>query len=875
MRIRRIKVRNYAGIDDAEVSFPDTGITIIEGDNEVGKSSMVAAVDLILGYLDSSEAGPVKEVKTVGTDLGPEVEVDISAGSYEFTYEKRWLKDKETILTVSKPRTEQLTGREAHARVKQILDEAVDTELWNALRLDQGKSLSQASFDIAALGHALDAAAGGDVAGDREDVLVERIENEYFEYWTKVGKARGDFKSAIDDVDAATERANEARTHLDELEDSAEEVRKLEAAATGLEQTHSDANETVADLAEQLEAITKIRRLVDSSRGELERAELILGNAQQEFARRDELVEAVKQAKADVAQSADDLTKKEPARQVTMAKQEDAKRTLEEARDAAKSARSDHERARQDSEYARRLIEIAQLTERRDRIIAAQESLAAADEMLEAILIDADLLAEIEAAHLNLAAARAAAERAQPTATVKALEGVQVHVEGEPVALDAGEELEISVRGESTISIGEIAEVTIIAGDDDEVLARASSARAMYDELCGRAGVSDFTEARTQADARVQAERDRTDALKIVKQDLRDLTFEELTGKIDRITKRTADFITDRPSESPLPADLDDAQEIERAASEASTNADETLQAAEAKARAIGDELKAHDVENASLTAHLQIAESTLESARVTLSEARGVRPDDDLREAEARADKLAKKTRRAVADAEEQLREADPETIEALLSNAKAVLERSAGDLERNRGRRRELQIELAIQTEQGPARDADETASALVEAQERHRRLGSRANAVRLLHEVFSRYRDAARQRYNQPFRDRIEKLGRIVYGPTLEVHLGDDLSISQRSLEGTTLDFSQLSTGAREQLGLLARLACATLVSEDGGAPVIFDDALGWSDPSRLERMGAAISTAADECQIIILTCVPDRYAAVGKATTLSMG
>ncbi len=52
------------------------------------------------------------------------------------------------------------------------------------------------------------------------------------------------------------------------------------------------------------------------------------------------------------------------------------------------------------------------------------------------------------------------------------------------------------------------------------------------------------------------------------------------------------------------------------------------------------------------------------------------------------------------------------------------------------------------------------------------------------------------------------------------------------------------------------------------------MIFDDALGWSDPSRLERMGAAISTAADECQIIILTCVPGRYAAVGKATTVTL-
>ena len=874
MRIRRIKVRNYAGIDDAELEFPDTGITIIEGDNEVGKSSMLAAVDMILDYLDSSSASTVKDAMTVGMDLGPEVEVDITADPYVFTYRKRWLRDKETVLNVSSPSPEQLSGREAHARVREILDEAVDMELWNALRLDQGESLSYASFDVSALGHALDAAVGGDVAGDREDVLFVRIEKEYDEYWTRTGKARGDFKTAIGDRERATERADAAQKHLDELDGAAEEVRKLEAAAQGLEQTHKDAAEKVADLTQQLDAITRIRRLVDVSRGECERAELVLGKARQDRARRGELVEAVCHAETDVAQCGDDLTRKEPARQISIAKQDDVRKILEEARETAKSARVAHERARHDTEYARRLIEIAQLTERRDRIVGAQKLLTVADKALESIQIDADLLADIEAAHLDLAAATSAAERSLPTATVRALESFEVRIDGEAATLAGGEEIEVSVSGESTIKIGDVADVTIVAGDDDEVVARAAIAQEVYDDLCSQAGVGDFAAARVQADARVQAERDRADARKIVTQDLRDLTFEELTGKIDRLTVRTSDFIAGRSPDSQPPTDLDDAQEIERTASEAATKADAALQAAEAKSKEIGEEIKSHDVENASLTAHLQIAESTLDSARTTLAEARSLRSDDDLEKAESGADKLVQKARTAVEEAKLELSDADPDTIEARLSNANAVLDRSAGDLDTNKNRRTELRIELGVQTEQGPARDADEAASALVEAHERHRRLESRANAAQLLHDVFSRHRDAARQRYGQPFRDQIERLGRIVYGKGFGVGLSDDLAISQRTLDGTTLGFDQLSTGAREQLGLLARLACATLVAQDGGAPVIFDDALGWSDPARLERMGAAISTAADECQIIILTCVPGRYAAVGKATTVTM-
>ena len=71
------------------------------------------------------------------------------------------------------------------------------------------------------------------------------------------------------------------------------------------------------------------------------------------------------------------------------------------------------------------------------------------------------------------------------------------------------------------------------------------------------------------------------------------------------------------------------------------------------------------------------------------------------------------------------------------------------------------------------------------------------------------------------------------------------------------------------------MLSRLACAAIVSPDGaGAPVIIDDALGWSDPDRLERMGAAIAAAGRQCQVIILTCTPGRYAHIGNATTIRL-
>ena len=46
-------------------------------------------------------------------------------------------------------------------------------------------------------------------------------------------------------------------------------------------------------------------------------------------------------------------------------------------------------------------------------------------------------------------------------------------------------------------------------------------------------------------------------------------------------------------------------------------------------------------------------------------------------------------------------------------------------------------------------------------------------------------------------------------------------------------------------------------------------------GYTDPERLKLMGAVLARAGKECQVIILTCVPERYSHVGEATIVRLG
>ena len=122
--------------------------------------------------------------------------------------------------------------------------------------------------------------------------------------------------------------------------------------------------------------------------------------------------------------------------------------------------------------------------------------------------------------------------------------------------------------------------------------------------------------------------------------------------------------------------------------------------------------------------------------------------------------------------------------------------------------------------------------------------------------------------------PLKEKIEQLGRLVFDDSFQVDISDELQIASRTVRSVTVPFDSLSGGTKEQLSLIFRSACSMIVAQDGGTPLILDDALGYTDPERLRLMGAVLAKAAKDCQIVIFTCVPDRYGNIGEATIVSL-
>ena len=222
MKLHRLVLTNYRGITHREIEFPDRGVVVVSGANEIGKSSMIEALDLLLEAKDRSTKKEVKQVKPTHADVGAEITAEISTGPYRFIYHKRFHKQCETELTVLAPRREQLTGDEAHERVRALLDETVDLELWRAQRVLQ--AASTAAVDLSgcdALSRALDVAAGEAVQlSGAEPLLIDRIDAEYLRYFTPTGRPTGEWAAADQPAACRRRRGRACAAAVAEVDDA-------------------------------------------------------------------------------------------------------------------------------------------------------------------------------------------------------------------------------------------------------------------------------------------------------------------------------------------------------------------------------------------------------------------------------------------------------------------------------------------------------------------------------------------------------------------------------------------------------------------------------------------------------------------------------
>jgi uncharacterized protein YhaN len=869
MKLHRLVLKNYRGIDYREIDFPDHGVVVVSGANEIGKSSMVEALDLLLEFKDRSTKKEVKQVKPTHADVGSEVTAEISAGPYRFVYHKRFHKKCETQLTVLEPRREQRSGDEAHDRVQAILAETVDTELWRAQRVLQSASTAAVNLSgCDALTRALDVAAGDAAAlSGTEPLLIERIDAEFARYFTATGRPTGEWAAAAKALDAADRQVQECAAAVAEID---EKVQRHAALTTELATLSPQQQAAGARQAAAQAAADAVARLTE----QVSQAELVAAAAT-----------ATSGASATAHTERQRLRADNDSRTTTIAALEIEVHEAVEARatahdvtveaDAVVEQAAQHlTAAQQRAETARRVVddlarreEIQRLATSLAKIDTALRDREAIAQELSMIVLSDDSLREIEQA--AAAVERAEDQLALVSATVEfvAATDIELVVGDQRVSLTSGQSWSTVADGETEVEVPGVVTASIIPGASAlDIQTKHAAARQNLASVLAAGQVSDLAAAR-HADQRrreLQSSRDQLTATLIGLSG--DDDVEQLRSRLAelRALPTPGEVTTDARAAR---AELDEA-DAARVAAAADCETHRRV-AALAQRRLAEMSTQAALVQNRLATQRVELA-----AVAGRLTEQRAAIADEKLA-ATAEADALAARAAAArVAELSDQLAAAAPAAVAAELVDAVEAATALRDRHDEIARALHEISVQLTVFGTEGRQGKLDAAETLCEQARSEHDRVGRRARAVQMLREVMVRHRDTTRQRYVEPFRAELRRLGRPVFGPSFEVEVDSDLCILNRTVDGCTVPYESLSGGAKEQLGILARLAGAALVAKEDAVPILIDDALGFTDPDRLVKMAEVFDTLGERGQVIVLTCTPARYDGVTSAQRIEL-
>ena len=877
MRLLRLRLANYRGIDESEVRFGPRGLTIVEGPNEAGKTCLGEAIRLLFDYLDSSKHSEVKAIKPVTRDVGPEIELEAQSGPYVFTYFKRFNKKPETTLTVTKPKPENHTGREAHERAEEILRETIDIHLWKALCIQQGEAVQQADLSKqTSLSAALDIAAGGHRADSRAESLFDKVRGEYGRYFTERGSEKKELQEPQKAQEETETEVASLNTQIQDLEKDIVRAADLDRELERLKKQEEGLQRDVFEYTKSLDEIKGLETASETARLKLESEQKSQAAAKRDKDVRQDLIDTVSKAGKTHAEL-DESSKSSTA----LVKK--AENDLEKAKSDATKAEAGRKKAelllnlrRADTDYFNNKLHLEQLKERKDRIDRARAEAVLADELLASNSVDEDTLKTIQKAERSLITSQAKLETGAPNVLLQGLAALDFQIDGEQTTISQGEELSLSVSDRVRVTIPGSLQMEVTAGSSSSDLSRhVEEAKQKLDAACNDAGVSNADEATQSYNARREAQQSIARQKEIEKENLRDLTYEELERKARGLGKSVPAYPTARIPEPELPENLEVAKKELRSAEGDLEKANKVWEEARTEldaARKVRDGLRER---HQKVRVELDLKAEELNRSKDELARSRKITSDEDLESEHSKSTQLVHTEEENVKSAETDLRDKEPDRVKALAETAKGSLGTVEKKREAAQKENTEVRTRLKVFGEEGLHEKLHAAESHLDHMRKENAAMNRRAQAARLLYVTMKEERDKARRAYVAPLKEKIERLGRLVFNNSFEVEVTDDLSVASRAMDGSNVPFESLSGGTREQISLISRLACAMTVSKDGGATLILDDALGYTDPERLKLMGAVLARAGKECQIIILTCVPERYNNVGEATVVRLG
>lgn len=860
MRIHDLEFSHVRAVPHFSLhDLPDSGVVVISGDNETGKSTILDAIWTVLFVRHTADNKHNKPLRNTAIDAPMSIALTATIGPVRFRIAKNYFKSKKAELTLFTPRPATYTGGDAETQLESILREHLDANLLSNLFVRQGQL--DASIDaagISALTAALERSGGTtvDPATADNDLLAE-VEKEYSRYYTAGGAPREELKRAEQSFAEAQEVHHQKMADLALLESDIEAYERDCAAAEAAMAKIPAALAEVAERRTQLSLAERKQQQVESAQREVTTLELAVKVARDELGARTMLVQTLEtttkhlatltmEEKSVLERSAESATKLAAAKQA----EQDAAQLLTESDTKVQHIREQkqiaHAAGRRDE-----LAEFLSDLRSRDAAITAARSNAPGKQIPAADVRRAEEL------HTQLQVATAQRDAVAAKLRLSATEPTDIVWDEDTLSLNA-ETTERVLTDATTLKIGAVTATFVpdsahstLTSDIAELDAKLQTIYTTHgvDSVAELKEAAASHEATAQTISRLEAER----AAAVGTRDPRALEQE-----FSQLEQTLAELEIPTASAEELHEQLAVAEVAQQ---EAHTRA---LAARNALA-ALQD--TAQEVELKVLQSRIKEANQRVAEAEEKLREQRELSSDAALEKNLQAAEESLSGARQQLVDIQAEAGDVDVDLAADLLQGAESQVESLR---ETHAAKDKSAAMYLSqIKRAEGIAEEA-----MLAEAEEQRceRILASvqrRAAAAKLLRETLLRHRDEARRKYAAPFVDKLSALSKGIFGAEVSYTLDEKLQVVERIRGTEVVGVEKLSGGAQEQLALLARCAIAELVAEESGVPIFLDDALGFTDTHRLGLMNRVLTTLGRDNQVIVLTSMPDRFArVVGK-------
>jgi DNA repair exonuclease SbcCD ATPase subunit len=869
VKLSRIRIEQFKQFRQSiEIKDLEPGINLFTGPNEAGKSTIVAAIRA--AFFERHRSGSVDDLRPWGdSSASPTVELEFAVGDTHYRLTKSFLGRKRCELRIGSQR---LDSADAEDHLAELLGfryagrGASGAEHWGIpglLWIQQG-----AAHDIRdPVTHATDHLRTalneslGEITGNGGDAVLARVEALRNELLTpERGRPKGPYSEAMEQEASLTAELGKLDADIAVYRQKVDTLASLrrEHAADEAEKPWVSFREQQQAAADKLEAI---RRIEENLAAQQQRAVQVEGKVELLRAQLETFAKQEKDAETRTAEL-------ESARQ----KQAAAAMLVEEWRARHADAEKHHQAARETLRLARqedaRLSLTRELEETRLKAENTAATLVKAETVQAALLelrrqaasgIETEDLDELREQDRQIRELRIRLAAAATRLHFTLEEGRDIRIGAEPVA-GTGERLLLEATALVLPGLGTL-EIAPGGTDLSQLRRQESELADRQAALLLRLGVSSLetAEIRHRTHAQWLAE------LKTAEATLQALAPQGIESLRTEQAARQARAVEIENALRQLPP------ESEHAALPSVSTAEAGEEAARQSLAGINDSLHEAQVAAGKEQTAFETAARELANARVLLDAPdraeRVAAANRDLVEARAEQSTLAARIE-ALA---RQFAEARPEILRQDVERFRLSAEQHEKIFHERRDLLMRLEVELQAAGAQGLEERRAELARDLAQARRRLDELRRRADALDHLLSLLRDKRRALTRRLQAPLQKHLSHYLRLLF-PEACLDIDENLSpgpLRRTGPNGTEAgEFGDLSFGAREQMGIISRLAYAGLLREAGRPTlIILDDALVHSDEERLAQMKRVLFDAAKRHQILLFTCHPGKWRDLG--------